>query len=240
MRQRAKTTRRGATWIAAITLLATALPAGAQTVPTGLQEYFVLGYEQHVWTMLEQVATLEGLGGFAAGTNSVVSATASADNQQITYDHWEDGLEADITSPVQATTLIIGDGNVANGRACDFTTDPRIAPCDGVDDDLLFAGSFVNFNSDQGLGCAAPPNDLNCSVPVNPRVTTDIRYDGGDLLVSTGGPLSLVHPQDPLSPFRFSPHCLGARGSRPGSGRWNSARFRTTVCPRRVHSEDGR
>lgn len=174
----------------------------AQTVPTGFQEYFVLGHEQHIWNMLESVRAAEaGVGVFANGMNSVVSATASADNQVITYDHWEDGLEADILNPVQATTLLIGDGNNANGRACDFTTDPRIAPCNGTNDDVLFAGSFVNFNSDQGLGCAAPPNDLNCSVPVNPRVVTDIRYDGGDFLTSSGGPLSLVHPQDPLSPF---------------------------------------
>ncbi len=182
-------------------LLVWALPASAQTVPTGFQEYFVLGYEQHVWDMLTRVQVGEGGPAFANGMNSVVSATASADGQEITYDQWEDGLEADVTSPVQATTLVIGDANDANGRACDFTTDPRIAPCDGTDDDVLFAGSFVNFNSDQGLGCAAPPGDLNCSVPVNARVTSDVRYDGGDLIASSGGPLSLVHPQDPLSPF---------------------------------------
>ncbi len=175
--------------------------ARAQTVPTGFQEYFVLGYEQHVWDMLTRVQTGEGGPAFANGMNSVVSATASADNQVVTYDHWEDGLEADVLNPVQATTLVIGDSNNANGRACDFTTDPRIAPCNGTNDDVLFAGSFVNFNSDQGLGCAAPPNDTQCSVPVNPRSAVDIRFDGGDLLVSSGGPLSLVHPQDPLSPF---------------------------------------
>lgn len=175
-------------------------PVQAQTVPTGFQEYFVLGYEQHLWDMLTRVQTGEGGPAFADGMNSVVSATASADGQVVYYDHWEDGLEADIFNPVQATTLIIGDGNDANGRACDFTS-ATLNPCDGVDDDMLFAGSFVNFESDGGLGCAVAPNDLQCSVPVNPRVVTDIRYDGGDYLVSTGGPLALVHPQDPLSPF---------------------------------------
>ena len=29
--------------------------AQAQTVPTGFQEYFVLGYEQHVWDMMTKV-----------------------------------------------------------------------------------------------------------------------------------------------------------------------------------------
>ena len=184
-----------------LALLLFTQPLAAQSVPTGFQEYFVLGFEQHVWNMLTRVQTLEGGPAFANGMNSVVSATASADNQVIIYDHWEDGLEANPQAPVQASTLIIGDANNANGRACDFTTDPRVAPCNGTNDDLLFAGTFVNFNSDQGLGCAAPPNDLNCSVPVNPRNPADIRYDGGDFLVSSGGPLSLVHPQDPLSPF---------------------------------------
>ena len=30
-------------------------PLGAQSVPTGFQEYFVIGYEQHVWEMLTRV-----------------------------------------------------------------------------------------------------------------------------------------------------------------------------------------
>ena len=173
----------------------------AQSVPTGFQEYVVIGREQHVWDMLTRVQTGEGGPGFANGMDSVVSATASADNQIIIYDHWEDGYEADISNPVQTSTLTIGDGIDANGRACDFTIDPRIAPCDGTNDDTLFAGSFVNFNSDQGLGgCPAPPNDLRCSVPVNPRGSAR-RFDGGDRLLTSGGPISLVHPQDPLSPF---------------------------------------
>ena len=33
----------------------------------------------------------------------------------ITYDHWEDGYEADITFPMQATTQIWGDGDLTNG-----------------------------------------------------------------------------------------------------------------------------
>ena len=104
-------------------LLAVASPLGAQ-VPTGLQEYFVLGYEQHTWDMMDKVENGEGGGPFANGMNSVVTAAASADNQVIYYDHWEDGLEADIFNPAQLSTLIIGDGNPANGDACDFNADP--------------------------------------------------------------------------------------------------------------------
>ncbi|MFT5173279.1 MAG: hypothetical protein ACI8W7_001453, partial [Gammaproteobacteria bacterium] len=34
-------------------------------------------------------------------------------------------------------------------------------------------------------------------VPVNPRNTNDIRFDGGDRIVTTGGPTGMVHAQEP-------------------------------------------
>lgn len=183
---------------AALGLLA--LPASAQVagsvVPTGRQDYFVLGHEQHVWNMMRRVQAGEGGPLFQNGMNSVVSAVASADSQVLTYDHWEDGLEADPWSPVQASTLVLGDNNPANGRACDWTNDPRVLPCGGPNQDTLFRGSAVTLNSDQGLGggCTA---GIRCTVPVNPRLVTDVRFDGGDRLVTSGGPLSLIHNQFP-------------------------------------------
>ena len=186
-----------------------AAPLAAQSVPTGLQEYFVLGYEQHVWDMMSKVEAGQGGGPFANAMNSLVTAVASADNQVIYYDHWEDGLEADIFNPVQASTLIIGDGDASNGDACDFNNDP----C-GVD--LLMQGDFSNFGSDQGIavGCTAPSamplvfTELCSSVPLNPRCATpgactaaEVRFDGGDFIETSGGPLSLVHSQDPLTQF---------------------------------------
>lgn len=181
----------------------------AQSVPTGLQEYFVLGYEQHVWDMMSKVEAGQGGGAFADAMNSLVTAVASADNQVIYYDHWEDGLEANIFNPVQASTLILGDGNAANGDACDFNNDP----C-GVD--LLLQGDFANFGSNQGIGagCTVPSasplvyTELCSSVPLNPRCATagactaaEVRFDGGDFVETSGGPLSLVHSQDPLTQF---------------------------------------
>ncbi|MCP4660269.1 MAG: hypothetical protein GY856_33125, partial [bacterium] len=204
---------------------AAAIAAGslfAATVPTGFQAYHIIGHEQHVWDMMFNLATGEGAASFdnsptfINGMSSVVTATASADGQIMYYDHWEDGFEADIQSPVQATTLVLGDANVANGQACDFTTDPRVTPCDGSDDDVLFQGTDITLNSDQGLpgvtpnpdpggscqaGLPAPPADRRCSVPVNPRLAADIRFDGGDYLLTSGGPISLVHSQEPLSPY---------------------------------------
>lgn len=49
----------------------------------------------------------------------------------ITYDHWEDGYEADITKPVQSTTRVWGDGNPANG----------VAP--GYPDDIIPPGGYI-------------------------------------------------------------------------------------------------
>ena len=164
-------------------------------VPTGRQEYFVLGHDQHVWNMMQRVNV--GVGGFFVlqnGMNSVVSAVASADGQVVVYDHWEDGFEADAWAPVQAQTLVLGDGNAANGRACDYTNDPRIV-CGAASEDALFRGSPITFNSDQGLGgCAA---GIRCTVPVNPRGTST-RFDGGDRIVTSGGPLALIHNQFPV------------------------------------------
>ena len=181
-------------FLAAFTLLAA--PAGAQQIPTGYQEYFVLGNEQHVWLLLNRVITGEGGGYVAAnGMNSVVSAVASADGQRIYYDHWEDGLEANLLSPVQASTLVFGDGNPANGDACAWTT----STCAG---DLITVGMELTLDSDEGLpglGAGCPvlaTTPIRCSVPVNPRGVA-IRFDGGDRILTSGGPISFVHNQDP-------------------------------------------
>ncbi len=195
---------------AAIALVLAAGSLAAQTVPTGVQEYFVLGWEQHMWDMMDRVVDAEGSGPLASGMNSVVTATASADNQVIYYDHWEDGLDPglvdfpDTIGALQSTTLVIGDGVPGNGDVCTYNVN---IPC-GTD--LIVVGDYVNFNSDQGLGgtCASLPADPEkCSVPLNPRCAADpctaaeIRYDGGDLVKTTGGPLSLIHNQWPMTQY---------------------------------------
>ena len=42
-----------------------------------------------------------------------VGITSAAAGAVITYDHWEDGYEADLANPVQSTTQVWGDGNAA-------------------------------------------------------------------------------------------------------------------------------
>ncbi len=61
-----------------------------------------------------------------ASVRTTIGITAAGDGTLLYYDHWEDGYEAHISSPVQATTQVWGDSNVANGappgcavNACD-------------------------------------------------------------------------------------------------------------------------
>src|SRR5262245_49357909 len=69
-----------------------------RTVPTGFQEYYVLGRESHVYNMMNRVATGEGSALTSSATNSVVSAVTSANNQVVYYDQWEDGLDTGLNS----------------------------------------------------------------------------------------------------------------------------------------------
>ena len=80
--------------------------AGARAeVPAGFQEFIVLGREYHTWEFLNHTITSEGdPSGASLELVSLISITASAGGQSIYYDHWEDGFEADILSPVQAST----------------------------------------------------------------------------------------------------------------------------------------
>ncbi len=178
---------------------------GAQMVPTGVQEYFVLGWEEHLWDMMDRVQNAEGGPQFPSGTNSVVTATVSAANQVIFYDHWEDGLDSELDtfptvdpSMLQTSTIVIGDGDLSNGDVCTYNSNIACGT------DLLGTGDYVNFASDQGLtgGCdpAVIPGALNCSVPLA-RNSSHVRFDGGDLVLTTGGPLSLIHNQWPLSQY---------------------------------------
>jgi protocatechuate 3,4-dioxygenase beta subunit len=77
----------------------------------------------------------------------------------LTYDEWEDGYEANITTPVQATTKIWGDGNLTNGVAPGYPTD------------RLPAGASIV---------------LDNSFIWSPRNPANIYFDGKDKLYSTG------------------------------------------------------
>ena len=215
------------------------IPAHAAPIPTGFQVYHIIGDEQQVWEMLEQTADLEDDGVdndssiLTDGMLSVITATASSDNQIIVYDHWEDGFETGLIDPTSpnflnppagSSTLVFGDGDSSNGRACDFLAG---AVCTGSDpvDDLLNEGDTLTLNSDEGTAptCtatstpllptppyAASPQLTGC-VPLNVagfgpdegagatpgRDPADLRFDGGDYMAGSGGALTVIHIQDP-------------------------------------------
>ncbi len=90
---------------------------------------------------------------------TIISLRIPYTGMQITWDHWEDGYETNILNPTQSTTLVWGDGNPFNG----------IAP--GYPNDLITNnGSIV----------------LDNTIPTNPRVSSNIFYDGRDKIYSSG------------------------------------------------------
>lgn len=100
--------------------------------------------------------------GSSSSTNrdvrSIVSFKIPYPKTIITYDHWEDGYEADITVPTQRTTQVWGDGDITNG----------VAP--GYTDDIIPAGGHITI--DQTF------NYFN-------RNPVQIQYDGKDKVFSS-------------------------------------------------------
>ncbi len=96
--------------------------------------------------------------GAGDNVNVKIGITVNGAGAIIYYDHWEDGLEADITNPVQSTTVIWGDGDISNGTAPGFSSD------------LLSDGDYLTVEN---------------SVFANPRSTSTIAYDGKDKISAT-------------------------------------------------------
>ncbi|HEY7819062.1 MAG TPA: hypothetical protein VIG29_12635, partial [Vicinamibacteria bacterium] len=96
-----------------------------------------------------------------ASVQTTIGITAAGDGTILYYDHWEDGYEANISSPVQATTQVWGDSNVANGAP----------PGCGVNAcDIVNAGDVFT---------------LQNSVFANPRDPATVLYDGRDKIATT-------------------------------------------------------
>jgi hypothetical protein len=162
-------------------LLSSLIPAPVYAQPTGYQEYYVLGYEEHVWRAFLEINDGDDSGIQPGQICSTVSLVATADYQVVYYDHWEDGYEADLFNPTQNTTEIYGDSDIGNG---------------GTGSDILYAGDAIKLTSDRNL---TGQTDLTGYVPVNPaRNPIYIRYDGGDRIITSGGPVGLTHAMWPL------------------------------------------
>ncbi|RME48005.1 MAG: DUF11 domain-containing protein, partial [Caldilineae bacterium] len=173
-------------------LLLGAIPVRA--LPPGFQEYFVLGNEYHIYRMLRSTGVnIPPLDASQRYMASIVDITITADRQVVYYDHWEDGYEADPLNPAQSSTLVFGDGDPANGNAADYT---------GRAGDMLRAGDSLSLSSRYPLTATAA---LTGYVPINPRQPADIRFDGGDRLVATAGPIGLVHNLWPVDMSQSPP-----------------------------------
>ena len=149
--------------ILALVTWASGMPARAATVPTGFQEYHVIGQEQHVWDMFNRPVLGQPFVGYTLSnaTLSVVSVTASSASQIVYYDQWEDNtdvtgdgipdFEQDIVNvQTQAQTLVLGDGNPANGDACNYIA----GACAG---DIIALGDTLTLNSNINTGTGAAP-----------------------------------------------------------------------------------
>jgi hypothetical protein len=113
--------------------------------------------DEQLGEALKQSSTGTGTG-YSTVMRNVTSIKCPYPNTVITYDHWEDGYEADITVPLQSSTEIWGDGNLLNGTAPGYPLD--ILPSGAS---LILDNNFI----------------------YSPRDSSDIYYDGRDKVYTT-------------------------------------------------------
>ncbi|WP_264557945.1 cadherin-like domain-containing protein [Flavobacterium sp. N1718] len=119
--------------------------------------------EANLWDAFRRASNDGGDNNLVNAVRNITSIKSPYPGVVITYDHWEDGYEADITYPTQSTTQIWGDGNLNNGVAPGYPTDILPGGASIVLDDTFAYGAT--------RGNVAP--------------ITDIRYDGKDKVYST-------------------------------------------------------
>ena len=117
------------------------------------QEFFVPLTEQGIYDANEKILNEVAHGAVSTDTNTVIALTAVDDGAVIVFDHHEDGYEADLDNPTQATTEIWGDGDLTNGVAPGYATD------------VLSAGELIELEN-------------VVDITAVPDVTFD--FDGGD------------------------------------------------------------
>lgn len=95
---------------------------------------------------------------------TIISIAIQRSGSVIYYDQWEDGLEVNLTNPVQASTQVWGDDNTANG-----------APPNLGGRDTLLSGDVIILRN----------------IVVLPRNPATLFFDGGDMLTSIGGAIAV-------------------------------------------------
>ena len=143
---------------AVVPVLGTAAPAAASVAPPVMVGFVPLRAD-------DLIRYLAAIGSTDEALNFTVSVTNAGNSAVMVYDHWEDGYEADLSNPTQSSTLVLGDGNTANGDAAALCG----SPCTG---DVLNQGAAMKAR-----------NDIEVPLPASPP----IRFDGGDRVSSTRG-----------------------------------------------------
>ncbi len=134
-------------WLSLLVALGAPALGRAQSV---VQTFFIPFDEEEVHLVFN---TLDNFGGgIGASVRSTISVVAGTTNTVLYWDHWEDGYEANLMTPTQASTRVWGDNNPANG----------IPP--GYAADRVGEGNIITLVNDITL----------------PRVATNVYYDGRD------------------------------------------------------------
>ena len=152
------------------------------TVPAAnvLQTFFVPLPEDDMQISLKAVDAFAGNIGDVM--ESVIGMAVGTDHTVIYYDQWEDGYEADITSPTQMTTQVWGDANPDNGYP------------PGNTNDVLNAGDVV---------------ELEDQIDVT-RNSVTIEYDGRDKVAVTQ-PIAMTRAMYPIDPGEVIAESIGVR-----------------------------
>ncbi len=186
------------------------------TVPAAnvLQTFFVPLPEDDMQISLKAVDAFAGNIGDVM--ESVIGMAVGTDHTVIYYDQWEDGYEADITSPTQMTTQVWGDANPDNGYP------------PGNTNDVLNAGDVV---------------ELEDQIDVT-RNSVTIEYDGRDKGAVTQ-PIAMTRAMYPIDPGEVIAESIGVRdiGSHGlvyrapvGEGTGSGANTNEMLAPRRSMS----
>lgn len=153
------------TTLAVVLIQLVAVRVALAANPPPVQVYFVPAPEDQVFdslaTIYPGVAICEDeppSQDVGKPITSLISLAFGSGNTLVYYDHWEDGFEADISTPTQSTTEIWGDENDSNG----------IRP-DRIHDDIITLNTVIVIDSQ------IDPDTLGAT----------IQYDGGDKIAAT-------------------------------------------------------
>ena len=185
---------------------------GVKVIDPGIRIYYV-PFEDTILanTFYDQLDDANCLGGNrilpAQGTRSIISITTGELPATWIYDHYEDGYEADLTNPVQASSqtnnLAAGQSAVFStegvGTAAPINTPASPFPYDGRDR-VVIIGEPVNFIR---IAMAEGVNQGTLGPPVTAMAVgagqiaewgTDFRFVWGTDLAATDGNFTIVMP----------------------------------------------